>query len=256
MRYCDVREIGPAYPFLRTNLTSGNMFLPAWPMFCVTTRSTSSSPGPRASWPRRTKLWGESPRFRGVVSCRFLDVFGKRLVILQGEGLFAKTWQSEAQRKKDEDSYAPPVVRYGTHTKLEINPDYLEGLVGFETGKVYRPGLSVHLFEENVRIHGRYNRELEKMLPGRVRRRAGIRAGRLGWLPRGDEIQHFKAHVPCRRESQSCRLALQRLLLPTIPWTCFGEGSQSTGPSYSPWTNTRLVTALMTPVVSCVCPIS
>ena len=101
----------------------------------------------------------------GVVSCRFLDVFGKRLVTLQGEGLIAKSERSDKE-ESTEDSYVPPVVRYVTSKKFEVNPSYLEGLVGFETGKVYRPGLSLHLFQENDRIHGRYNRELETALQG------------------------------------------------------------------------------------------
>ena len=58
----------------------------------------------------------------------------------------------------------PPVVRYLNAKQIEVNSHYLEGLVGFESGRVYRPGLSVHLFEENERIHGCYNRELERML--------------------------------------------------------------------------------------------
>ena len=47
---------------------------------------------------------------------------------------------------------------------FRVDPDYLEGLVGFEKGEVHRPGVSVHAFEENESVHGRYNREIEVML--------------------------------------------------------------------------------------------
>ena len=62
----------------------------------------------------------------------------------------------------------PAVVRLvdGGHGELQIDVDcrYLEGLVGFETGHIQRPGLSVHLYEEAGTVHKQYNKEIAAML--------------------------------------------------------------------------------------------
>jgi KaiC/GvpD/RAD55 family RecA-like ATPase len=160
----DVREIGPAYPFLRQNSTSGNMFLPALAHIMRNNKIDLVVAGTTGELPEADEAVGRICAVAdGVVSCRYLNVFGKRLVILQGEGLIAMTHRSD-QEKRDQDSYAPPVVRYRKANQFEVDSRYLEGLVGFDTGTVHRPGLSVYLFQENQRMHGRYNRQLEAML--------------------------------------------------------------------------------------------
>ncbi len=49
---------------------------------------------------------------------------------------------------------------------FEGNADPLEGLVGFDTGHVYRPGVAIHAFQENEGVHKRYNDEVAAMVEG------------------------------------------------------------------------------------------
>jgi hypothetical protein len=52
----------------------------------------------------------------------------------------------------------------GGHKVLNVNKKHLEGLVGFDSGRIQRPGLLIHLFEENDDLHGDYNRQVEAMV--------------------------------------------------------------------------------------------
>jgi len=164
----DVREIGPAYPFLQSNITSGRMFLPALAHIMRHNKIDLVVTGTTGELPEADEAVGRiSSVADAVVSCRFLDVFGKRFVTLQGEGLITKSRYLEEEAKgktRQDESYVPPIVRYVEPKQFEVNPDYLEGLVGFATGNVQRPGVSVHLFQENDCVHGRYNRDLQTML--------------------------------------------------------------------------------------------
>jgi hypothetical protein len=174
----DVSEIGAAYPFLRKSSTSGDFFLPAMAHvmrnhhidFVVTGTTGALSEGDEAVG--RIRAAADT-----VVSCRYLDVFGKRHVIVQGEGLTAQA----KSPPPESGTSAPPVIQNVTVGKEEsqekvkegtqeerqafrVDAKYLEGLVGFESGNVHRPGVFLHLFEQPGEIYKRYNQETELML--------------------------------------------------------------------------------------------
>ena len=104
----DVREIGPAYPLLRKNTTSGDMFLPALAHIMCDNRIDFVVAGTTGELAEADEAVGRICAVAdGVVSCRHLDVFGKRLVILQGEGLIATSQRAAKEKdvEKDADSY-------------------------------------------------------------------------------------------------------------------------------------------------------
>lgn len=161
----DVGAIGASYPFLKKSRTAGDLFLSALVhivrnhgMDLVMTGTTGDLAVANESVSRASALAD------AVISCRFRDIFGDRHVIVQGEGLMAgRGTQAETIGES-----VPPVVRLTEtddgRTAFQVDSEYLEGLVGFESGEIKRPGVVVHLFEENQAIHARYNQEMESML--------------------------------------------------------------------------------------------
>lgn len=163
----DVSEIGAAYPFLRKSSTSGETFLPALAHVMRNNRIDLVVTGTTGDLREGDEMIG---RIRvvadSVLSCRHLDVFGKRHVIVEGEGSMAR-----AQTMSSSQSSVPLVIQsetvgHGSDTvaAFDVSIDFLAGLVGFASGNVHRPGAVIHVFEENKGIHRRYNREIETML--------------------------------------------------------------------------------------------
>jgi archaellum biogenesis ATPase FlaH len=159
----DVSEIGAAYPFLRKSSTSGDSFLPALAHVMRNNSIELVVTGTTSDLPEGDEAVG---RIRAVadtvVSTRYLDVFGKRHVVIQGEGLTVHAKTSAAELGKS----VPPIIRVagsGKRRMFRVDAEYLEGLVGFETGNVHRPGVSLHLFESRG-ISRRYNQEIALML--------------------------------------------------------------------------------------------
>ena len=169
----DVSEIGATYPFLRKSATSSDIFLPAFAHVMRNYGIDLVVTGTTGTLAEADEAVGHICAVADtVVSCSFCDVFGKRHVIVQGEGLIA----SKDQPGATAGSSVPPVIRFsaaqgqanaehpGEPRVFDLDAHYLEGLVGFGTDRVYRPGVSLYVFEENQLVHGAYNRELEFML--------------------------------------------------------------------------------------------
>jgi hypothetical protein len=91
-----------------------------------------------------------------LVTCRFVDVFGKSQVVLSGD-----------QAGGHDGTTVLPVIRRAATKNsmpcLELDRSYLEGIVGLETANPHRPGLVLQVFEDEP-PHARYNREMEAML--------------------------------------------------------------------------------------------
>ncbi|MBN1866677.1 hypothetical protein JW916_05250 [Candidatus Sumerlaeota bacterium] len=153
----DVSQIDVSYPFLRGSLTGGNLFLPTLVHVLrnfgvdLVMVGTTSGLVEADDAVRRARALADS-----VVSCRFVDVFGKRQVVVSG-GVAGEA----------EGEFTLPVLRLTGEKgakRLDLNKEYLEGLVGLETGNPHRPGLILHVFEGDATIQGEYNREMATML--------------------------------------------------------------------------------------------
>jgi len=160
----DVASIGVSYPLLRGSRTTGDLFLPVLIDFLrssgldLVVTGTTGGAAPSDDVVKRVCSLADS-----VVSCRSRDVFGERYVIVRGEGLVASV--GKAQEEAGES--VPGVVQLMDvrgRPSFAVRHDYLEGLVGFDGPRIYRPGLSVYVFEENDTIHKLYNDELVAML--------------------------------------------------------------------------------------------
>lgn len=158
----DVSEIGAAYPFLRKSLSSGDILLPAFAHVMRSYKIDLVVTGTTGQFQAADDAVGKICAVADtVLSCRFCDVFGKRCVTVHGEGLI-----EEQQQEQDlSHAKATPVIQNSSQTTgaraFYVDPHYLEGLVGFDTGNVHRPGLALYVFDGDGDIHRQYNTDLD-----------------------------------------------------------------------------------------------
>lgn len=164
----DVGQIGVSYPFLRHSLTTGDTFLSAFVHLMrnagvdlVMTATTTGLPQADEMVVRACSLAD------AVVSCNFCDVFGERHILVRRKGLVAG--QTEKRIPDHSHEPVPAVLRLidksdDQPSTFVLDQDYLAGLVGFDSGRIYRPGVLLHLFQGNDTIHGKYNRYIQNML--------------------------------------------------------------------------------------------
>jgi KaiC/GvpD/RAD55 family RecA-like ATPase len=176
----DVSEIGSGYPFLQRSKTSGDIFLPALAHIMrnekidLVVTGTTREPLERDENLQRICAVADA-----VVSCRFCSVFGQRHVVVNSEGMAAATGVESTAIM----SATPLVVRQlhqeekeaGSPRRFGVDCELLEGLVGFDTGFVQRPGITIHAFQENDYVHRRYNDEVAAMVEALFNAPAPIR---------------------------------------------------------------------------------
>jgi hypothetical protein len=149
----DVSLIGLSYPFLRESSTTGTLFLSAfvdlmrnYGVDLVMTGTTGDLPEANEAVHRATALAD------AVVSCQYCNVFGDRYVTVRGQGLMRPSVRRESVGAES----VPAVIHWlpkGTDDVEEqetfaLDLDLLEGLVGFDSGPIHRPGILAYLFSQ------------------------------------------------------------------------------------------------------------
>jgi KaiC/GvpD/RAD55 family RecA-like ATPase len=174
----DVSLIGTSYPFLRQSKTAGDLFLSAFAHMCraynidLVTLGTSGEFNEADGVVKRAATLADS-----VLTCNYCDVFGARFIAVTGEGLMVGSQRDPDNRQRPVyGEYVPGVIAAERGGVFDVNLELLEGLVGFEQGRVHRPGLVVSVFSEGS-ILGRYNAEIRTMLE---RAFASPSSGRVG----------------------------------------------------------------------------
>lgn len=157
----EVNMIGVSYPFLESSKTSGELFLNAFVSLLKKMDIDLIFTGTIGEIPQGDDVINRAVSLSDlVISTKFLDIFGKQNVIFTGGGLIAN------QKNTASDKLIPGVLRmeeYITGKKrFTIDNEHLKGLVGFEQGKVYRPGLTINLFQEGD-LQKEYNKQITIM---------------------------------------------------------------------------------------------
>jgi KaiC/GvpD/RAD55 family RecA-like ATPase len=154
----DVGLIGASYPFLRKSSTAGSLFLPAfvhvmrnYNIELVMTGTTGQLKEADEAVDLACELADS------ILHCGFVDVFGDRYVIVRGEG------QTASHSSRMSSEFLPGVLISKDAETFEVDVNLLQGLVGFDTGTIHRPGLTLQLFNEGD-IHSQYNDEIEMMM--------------------------------------------------------------------------------------------
>ena len=163
----DVSLIGVSYPFLRESSTTGQFFLSAFVHIMrnhgvdlVINGTKGDLPEVNESVQRAVSLAD------AVISSRYCNVFGQRSVVVRSEGLMVGRQQ---QRVSTVES-VPALVRWHMDQPrtFDLDFDHLEGLVGFESGDIHRPGLLLYLFNEYIdnpkSVQSTYNQSLETLI--------------------------------------------------------------------------------------------
>jgi len=164
----DVGLIGVSYPLLKRSKTAGDLFLTAFVhiirnyedislVMTGTTHQYSEADGIIS----RARVLADT-----VLKCSFCDVFGNRYVVIEGEGLTTKGHKVKPEISKEYGEYTPGViVPYEHHntSTFEIDLKRLEGLVGFGTANLHRPGITFRTFMEGG-IQRKYNQDVGRML--------------------------------------------------------------------------------------------
>jgi KaiC/GvpD/RAD55 family RecA-like ATPase len=170
----DVSQIGVSYPLLRNSITSGDIFLPTFVHLMRNYGVNLVMVGTKSGVPEADAAVNKAATLAdSVISCRYVDVFGQRHVLVGGGKAAGVGYESKLpiiRRVKEQPSRTDGREGDGNGKDaeakywFELDKDYLEGLVGLETANPHRPGLILHVFEENQRIHSTYNREMGVML--------------------------------------------------------------------------------------------
>jgi len=155
----DVASIGVSYPLLQESPTSGTLFLTAV-VDSLKSRGIDVMLIAGASEEPKCKLIadGVMALADSIIRCDFYDVFGQRYVGVKGE--------SPGRSAGPMELNVPGVieqVRQGEHI-YRVNEDLLQGLVGFEAGRIERPGASLYVFQEESVAHLRYTANLRVLL--------------------------------------------------------------------------------------------
>lgn len=165
----DIKLIGVSYPFLKTSYTSADMFLPAFVHLMrnnsikLVMAGTSEPLNESIDAINRASSLADT-----VITCKAKDIFGDQYVIVQGEGLRTETGPIGFQ-----DEPVPGIILIeeqknakGTYPNLffKVDQDYLKGLVGFDTPRIYRPGLTLQFYEQQGEPFKEYNEELLALL--------------------------------------------------------------------------------------------
>ena len=154
----DVSSLGVSYPLLHSNETAGNMFLPTfihlmkyYNLDLVMTGTTGAFSESDIMVQRAVAL------AETVLKCEFKDIFGDRYVLISGKGMVVGTGM-----KTQSQETVPGILDVrGESFKLDIHK--LKGLVGFDTGHIHRPGLTLNIFQEGE-LQKAYNQEVSELL--------------------------------------------------------------------------------------------
>ncbi len=152
--------IGVSYPVLYKSSTASDLFLTtlAHIFRCKGTyfTITAQTGGVPQSEEMVSKARSLATR---IITTKYQDVFGDRYITVSGSGRGTEEWQAEGA-----SSAAPAVLRQSRdRTKFWTDFDMLNGLVGFSTDRIRRPGVMLQLFQEGL-LHAKYNNHVKRLV--------------------------------------------------------------------------------------------
>lgn len=159
----DVALIGASYPFLRHSQNAGDLFLSAFVHVMRNYGVNLVLIGTRTGLKEADEMVNRASTLSDeTLVCEYCDVFGDRYVTVRGGGTAEELSRQEMATSKHSER-VPAVIVLKSKNRFSVEPDRLRGLVGFGTGHIHRPGLTLHAFEEND-IHRQYKEELKELI--------------------------------------------------------------------------------------------
>jgi len=155
----DLSRIGVSYPFLFSSKTASELFITAFVHIIRNRKLSLVMTGTTGEYNKSDRMVERAKTLSDtVLTHKHLSVFGDRYITLMGDGL-----THQIGNKYFNGDLVPAIIKPTENSLFTIDTETLKGLVGFETGNIYRPGLTVYMFKD-TETHAKYNSELEKML--------------------------------------------------------------------------------------------
>src|SRR6185437_7687497 len=169
----DVGAIGASYPLLKHSVTTGDLFLSAFVHVMKNYGVDLLLVGTTGELPEANHMVHQACTLADAVLRTSIGaVFGDKYVLLTGDGM--------AATPPNEGESAPvillPSPLGGPATRLKPDAQLLDEFVGFDSGRIQRPGIVLHLSQES---------DLQKKYNCGLLRRLQERYGTPG--PRGNE---------------------------------------------------------------------
>jgi hypothetical protein len=155
----DLSKIGVSYPFLFSSKTAGELFITALVHIVHNQRLSLVMTGTTGEYDKsdrmveRAKILADT-----VLSHKHCNVFGDKYITIMGDGHV-----HHAGDLGIIGDIVPAVLKPLKLDMFKIDIEILKGLVGFDTGDIYRPGITLFLFEETD-LQKKYNIELNTLL--------------------------------------------------------------------------------------------
>jgi len=155
----DLSSIGVSYPFLFSSKTASDLFLTTFVHIIRNRGKSLVMTGTTGNYEKSDRVVERAKTLADtVLTHKQQNVFGDRYITLMGDGL--------THHVGSEDfivDLVPAVIKPIENNLFKIDTEILKGLVGFDTGVIHRPGLTLYLFED-THTHNEYNNELETLL--------------------------------------------------------------------------------------------
>ena len=157
----EIGRIGSSYPLLLKSKTAGGLFLSAvfhiirnYGIKLVITGTTNDYPKSDEVINKVKTLVDD------ILTTKKINVFGDNFITIQGGRLSSA---ENPSRGDYPDENVPGVIIPTEDQLIKIDKEMLNGLVGFDTANIYRPGIDLYLFNEN-KVQIEYNNEVQRLL--------------------------------------------------------------------------------------------
>lgn len=166
----DVSMIGTSYPLLRHSQTAGDLCLSTFVHLMRAKKANLVMVGSPGNFVEADEMVNRACTLSDtVLSCDFCDIFGRRHVLVTGEGLMSGRG-AEGTSEGAAGEVVPGVIKihHEAHDKpssttFTVDRKTLRGLVGYDKGDIHRPGILLNVFSEGALLDG-YNDEIRTML--------------------------------------------------------------------------------------------
>lgn len=162
----DVALIGSSYPFLRQSQNAGELFLSAFVHVMRNYGVDLLLLGTKTGLKEADEMVNRACTLADeVLTFEFCSVFGDRYVTIRGGGLESGAVHRAGSTPHKHYEMVPAViVPEPEKNKFTVDLKKLEGLAGFGTNRIYRPGVILRTFQENRTVHRQYNEKLRELI--------------------------------------------------------------------------------------------
>lgn len=157
----EIGRIGSSMPLLYKSKTAGELFLTAVNHIIRNYNIRLLITGTTGEYAKSDEIINKTKTLvDDVLTTKKINVFGDNYVTIKGGTLTSSEY---GVNNIHSDENVPGVIIPIEKYTFKVDRDKFIGLVGFDTDKIYRPGIKVYLYNENP-IQIKYNHEINDLL--------------------------------------------------------------------------------------------